>query len=60
MAWSSGSVMADGSTGPRVSSSPSPRANRDALSSLMASRRPTFIWPSSTAVSVPGRPLAAQ
>ena len=26
----------------------------------MASRRPTFIWPSSTAVSVPGRPLAAQ
>ena len=26
----------------------------------MARRRPTFIWPSSTAVSTPGRPLAAQ
>ena len=37
-----------------------PRANREALSTLMARRRPTFIWPSSTAVSVPGRPPAAQ
>ena len=35
-------------------------ANREALSILMARRRPTFIWPSSTAVSTPGRPLAAQ
>ena len=37
-----------------------PSANFDALSSLMARRRPTFIWPSSNAVSMPGRPLAAQ
>ena len=35
-------------------------ANFDALSSLIASRRPTFICSVSNAVSVPGRPLAAQ
>ena len=35
-------------------------AKREALSTLMARRRPTFICPSSTAVSTPGRPLAAQ
>ncbi len=35
-------------------------AKRDALRTLMARRRPTFICPSSTAVSTPGRPLAAQ
>ena len=34
--------------------------NFDALSSLIASRRPTFICPVSNAVSAPGRPLAAQ
>ena len=38
----------------------SPSTNFDALSSLMASRRPIFIWPASNAVSVPGRALAAQ
>jgi hypothetical protein len=37
-----------------------PRTNRLALSSLVASRRPTFICPGSKAVSVPGRPPAAQ
>ena len=61
MARSNGWVMATSST---VSSSPDPapkaRANRLALRILMASLRPTFICPSSTAVSVPGRPLAAQ
>ena len=31
-----------------------------ALRTLMDSRRPIFIWPSSMAVSVPRRPLAAQ
>ena len=36
------------------------RAKRDALRILMARRLPTFICPSSTAVSTPGRPLAAQ
>ena len=61
-----GSVITDGSTAVRsVGESPSPavtvpRVNRLALSTLMASRRPIFIWASSTAVSVPGRPLAAQ
>ena len=42
-------VSTDGSADPNDS------ANFEALSSLMASRRPTFIWPSSKAVSVPGR-----
>ena len=37
-----------------------PRANLEALSSLMANRRPIFMMPVSTAVSVPGRPLQAQ
>ncbi len=45
-------------TGPRGSARDS--TNFDAFSSLIASRRPTFIWPVSNAVSVPGRPLAAQ
>ena len=45
-------------TGPRGSGRAS--TNFDALSSLIASRRPTFICPGSNAVSVPGRPLAAQ
>ena len=35
-------------------------ANLLALSSLVASLRPTLIWPWSNAVSEPGRPLAAQ
>ena len=55
---SSGSVIA---SRPQGTSSPmTPSANFDALRILIASRRPTFIWPSSTAVSTPGRPLAAQ
>ena len=37
-----------------------PSTNFDALSSFTARRRPTFITPKSTAVSVPGRPLQAQ
>ena len=37
-----------------------PSANFDALRTLMASRRPIFITPVSSAVSVPGRPLQAQ
>ena len=53
MPRSSGAVI-----GPRGSALPS--ANFEALSSLMASRRPTRIWPVSNAVSAPGRPLAAQ
>ena len=58
IARSSGSV-----TGCRsASAAPRPSANRDALSSLVASRRPTFIWRSSKARSVPGpaagRPVA--
>ena len=59
MARSSGSVTA---RRPAAGASPScrPRTNFEALRILMASRRPTFIWPSSKAVSVPGRPLAAQ
>ena len=36
------------------------RANREAFRIFMASRRPTRICPASKAVSVPGRPLAAQ
>src|SRR5581483_2822055 len=43
-----------------ASVAPSPKANLEALRILMASRRPTFICPSSNAVSVPARPLAAQ
>jgi hypothetical protein len=35
-------------------------AKRDAFSNLIARRRPTRIWFVSNAVSVPGRPLAAQ
>ena len=35
-----------------------PSTNFDAFRSLIASRRPTFIWPSSNAVSTPGRPLS--
>ena len=53
MPRSSGSVI-----GPRGSACSS--AKREALSSLIASRRPTFICAASKAVSVPGRPLAAQ
>jgi hypothetical protein len=34
--------------------------NRPALSSFVARRRPIFICCGSNAVSVPGRPLAAQ
>ena len=61
MARSSGSVMASGSTASGVPLSvPKLRANRLAFMILMARRRPFFIWPSSNAVSVPGRPLAAQ
>ena len=33
-----------------------PSVNFDALRILIARRRPIFIWPSSTAVSMPGRP----
>ena len=47
-------------TAPVASPLPSPSANFDALSSLMASRRPIFICPVSNAVSVPSRPPAAQ
>jgi len=39
---------------------PKDSANFEALSSLIARRRPTFICCSSKAVSVPGRPEAAQ
>ena len=38
----------------------SARTNFDAFSSLMASRRPTFICAASNTVSTPGPPLAAQ
>ena len=56
MARSSGS-----DTGRRnASAAPSPRANRDAFSSFVASRRPTLICAGSKARSVPGRPFAAQ
>jgi hypothetical protein len=41
-------------------SSPKPSTNFDAFSSLIDRRRPIFICDSSNAVSVPGRPLAAQ
>ena len=61
MARSSGLVMAAGSMASGVPSPvPNPRANRLAFRTLMARRRPIFIWPSSKAVSVPGLPLAAQ
>ena len=53
----SGSVTAAGSG---AADPPRPRTNFDALSSLMASRRPTFITDSSSAVSVPGPPRDAQ
>ncbi len=36
------------------------RTNFDALSTFIASRRPTFIWLTSKMVSVPGRAQAAQ
>ena len=39
---------------------PVPRANFDALSTLLARRRPIFIWPSSKMASIPGRPEPAQ
>jgi len=41
-------------------SGPKPRTKRLAFRILMARRLPIFIFPSSKAVSVPGRPLAAQ
>ena len=48
-------------SGPGTVPSPNrPSTNLEALSTLMARRLPTRIWPVSTAVSVPGRPLAAQ
>ena len=40
--------------------SPKPSTNLLALSNLVASLRPIFIWPSSKAVSTPGRADAAQ
>jgi hypothetical protein len=40
--------------------SPNDSANRLALSTLMASRRPTFIWAVSRAASMPSRAEAAQ
>ena len=39
---------------------PNPSTNRDALSTLVASRRPTLNWFSLNARSTPGRPDAAQ
>jgi len=48
-------IAAEGTSPPMT-----PRANFDALRILIANRRPTLIWPSSTAVSTPGRPLNAQ
>ena len=62
MARSIGAVTAPGPGTTTEPSSPAirPRTNREAFSTLMASRRPTFICPSSKAVSVPGRPPAAQ
>ena len=42
------------------STTPIDKTNLLALSTLIASRRPIFIWPMSKAVSVPGRPDAAQ
>ena len=41
--------------GSSTSSPITPSANFDALRILIASRRPIFIWPSSNAVSTPGR-----
>ena len=52
-----------GSFDPPIMPGPSPsrpRANFDALRILIASRRPIFMTPVSSAVSVPGRPLQAQ
>ena len=37
-----------------------PRTNFEALSTFMASRRPTFIWVSSNGESRPGRAIAAR
>ena len=60
--WGLGGSSAYSSNNPTVGQ-PAPvpaNANFAMLSSFMASRRPTRIWPVSKAVSAPGRPLAAQ
>ena len=56
IARSSGLVTSVGSS----STSPKESANFEALSTLMASRRPIFIWPTSKAASVPSLAEAAQ
>jgi hypothetical protein len=63
MEASRGSRTAEGSdsvVSPLSRSTANPRAKREALSSLIARRRPTFIWAMSNAVSVPGRAEEAQ
>ncbi len=56
MARSTASMTAAGS----VSTAPSESANFDALSTFIASRRPTFICVSSNGESTPGRAIAAR
>ena len=56
-AQSTGSVTCDGSRS--VAPTP-PRTNFEALSTFIASRRPTFIWVSSKGESRPGRAIAAR
>ena len=57
MATSIGSVTAPSTSGVADCM---PSTNLVTLSSLVASRRPTFIWSSLNAVSTPGRADAAQ